>query len=86
MTELSWWPKASTWRNCGLNVGYWSEDCEAFYQRRLEEIRNGTAQLLTASQWRDRLRYKASHTAEFRNMMDNMSDMLLRGDSQYWML
>ncbi|KIM50349.1 hypothetical protein SCLCIDRAFT_70916, partial [Scleroderma citrinum Foug A] len=38
--DVSWWPKQSTWEGSGLDVGYWSSDDEAWYQKRLELIRN----------------------------------------------
>lgn len=82
--ELSWWPKASTWENSGLDVGYWSEDCEDFYQRRLEEIRKGEAVLLPAKKWRDRIKFKAHQTAQFRERVDQLSDTLLQGGHSYW--
>ncbi|TDL13537.1 hypothetical protein BD410DRAFT_701897, partial [Rickenella mellea] len=36
----SWWPRPNAWEGSGLNVGYWSETCEEWYQRRLAEIRS----------------------------------------------
>jgi hypothetical protein len=83
-TELSWWPKASAWENSGLDVGYWSQDCENFYQRRLAEIRNGTAVLLPARKWREKIRFKSFQTGQFRNHMDQLSDMFLCHDVGYW--
>ena len=32
VTKLSWWPKASAWENSGLDVRYWSQNCENFHQ------------------------------------------------------
>jgi hypothetical protein len=75
----------SIWRTSGYNVGYWSADCEKWYQDRLTEIRNGKAKLYTASKWRVALRLKSSHTAEFVKGINKMADMLLQGDSHYWM-
>ena len=43
--DCSWWPKQSVWELCGLNVGYWSSDCEIWFQSHLATIRQGTAQL-----------------------------------------
>jgi hypothetical protein len=42
-SEMSWWPKPSAWDNGGLNVGFWSPNCESWYQRRLQSIREGKA-------------------------------------------
>lgn len=82
--QLSWWPKANVWKQCGLNVGYWSVDCEVWYQERLREIRLGTAELRTSVSWRDSLKFKAGHTAKFLNGISNLADKVLTGDSAYW--
>ncbi|KAF8868722.1 hypothetical protein BD779DRAFT_1396287, partial [Infundibulicybe gibba] len=51
VSDRSWWPKTHTWEKSGYNVGYWSIDCENFYQRRLEEIKSGQGPA-TATEWR----------------------------------
>jgi hypothetical protein len=33
-------------------VGYWSAACESWFQRRIKDIRNGTAELRSATQWK----------------------------------
>ncbi|PFH52201.1 hypothetical protein AMATHDRAFT_140710 [Amanita thiersii Skay4041] len=53
--DFSWWPKHSTWRECGLDVGYWSSACEAWFQQRLKAIKGGYAQPNTATEWRKAL-------------------------------
>ncbi|KAF8224556.1 hypothetical protein L208DRAFT_1310707 [Tricholoma matsutake] len=30
--QVSWWPKHSTWQKSGMNVRYWTPDCETWYQ------------------------------------------------------
>jgi hypothetical protein len=55
-TDMSWWPKNSTWNNSSLNVGYWSTGCEEWFQRRLANIRDGTATLKTTAKWTSALR------------------------------
>jgi hypothetical protein len=55
-SDFSWWPKHSTWMSSTMNVGYWTADCEKWFQARLTEIRNGTATLKTASEWRTALK------------------------------
>ncbi len=54
--DLSWWPKASTWETCGLNVRYWSPACEEWFQRRLASIRSGEITLMNATEWKSSLR------------------------------
>ncbi|KAF9455238.1 hypothetical protein BDZ94DRAFT_1139040, partial [Collybia nuda] len=51
-TDLSWWPKPSIWSGSGLNVGYWSEDCEKWYQNHLQKCISGTAELRDPGHWR----------------------------------
>jgi hypothetical protein len=55
-TDISWWPKPAAWEISGLNVGFWSKDCEAWYQKHLDDIRAGTAELRSPSKWRHSLR------------------------------
>lgn len=54
-SHSSWWPKHSAWSLSGLNLGYWAPHCETWFQKRLSEIRAGTATLRTGKQWRDAL-------------------------------
>ena len=55
MSIKTWWPTESEWRKGGLNIGYWSERCEAWYQERLQKIMRGEAQPLTSPVWRQNL-------------------------------
>jgi hypothetical protein len=82
--HISWWPKFNTWKQSGYNVGYWSKDCETWYQNRLQKIREGTAELHNASTWRGKLKEKAGHTATFVNATNELADMVLRGNTEYW--
>ncbi|KAK0215391.1 hypothetical protein IW262DRAFT_1277835, partial [Armillaria fumosa] len=34
---LSWFLKPAAWATSGLNVGFWTSDCESWYQKRLQE-------------------------------------------------
>ncbi|RDB18819.1 hypothetical protein Hypma_014528 [Hypsizygus marmoreus] len=56
-SDLSWWPKPSVWEDSGLWVGYWSEDCEKWFQQRLAACHSGRADLKNATQWRHTIRY-----------------------------
>lgn len=56
IAEMLWWPKPNAWGNGGLNIGYWSADCESWYQRRLETIRAAKVQLRSGAEWRQALR------------------------------
>jgi len=58
-SDKSWWPKHSVWEKSGLNVGYWTRDCEIWFKNRLEAIRAGTAgtaSLRTSKQWKTSLK------------------------------
>jgi hypothetical protein len=50
--DCSWWPKQSVWELCGLNVGYWSSDCEVWFQSHLTSIHQGDAVLKSSREWR----------------------------------
>ncbi|KIP01510.1 hypothetical protein PHLGIDRAFT_55462, partial [Phlebiopsis gigantea 11061_1 CR5-6] len=56
-SDVSWWPKQSTWLSSGANVGYWSSSNEEWFQNRLSKIRQGLGKPLNAKEWRDALRY-----------------------------
>ncbi|KAF8869439.1 hypothetical protein BD779DRAFT_1383671, partial [Infundibulicybe gibba] len=51
--HASWWPGPSMWEKSGLNVGYWSPDCEAWYAKRLQAIREKKGGLKTPPQWKN---------------------------------
>ncbi|TFK62070.1 hypothetical protein BDN72DRAFT_748162, partial [Pluteus cervinus] len=49
--EMSWWPNQSAWDSSGLNAGYWTPDCEDWYQHRLTKIRANEGDLRSATHW-----------------------------------
>jgi hypothetical protein len=55
-SHSSWWPKHTTWMCSVYNVGYWSPANENWFQRRLDLIRAGNADLKTSQQWREQLK------------------------------
>ncbi|PBK62599.1 hypothetical protein ARMSODRAFT_895501, partial [Armillaria solidipes] len=57
LTLLSWFPKPAAWELSGLNIGFWSSDCESWYQSRLAEINSPNAVLRSTNQWRHSLRF-----------------------------
>ncbi|KAG1843504.1 hypothetical protein C8R48DRAFT_562443, partial [Suillus tomentosus] len=42
---VSWWPRPNAWDASGLNVGFWSARCEDWFQRRLDNIREGVSRM-----------------------------------------
>ncbi|KAF9043899.1 hypothetical protein BJ165DRAFT_1404791 [Panaeolus papilionaceus] len=55
----SWWPPQSLWQKpnaCGMNVGYWSEANEVWYQTRKRDVELGNALPLSSTQWQSILR------------------------------
>ncbi|THH32633.1 hypothetical protein EUX98_g1566 [Antrodiella citrinella] len=34
LPDLSWWSKPAQWQGCGLDLKYWTPDCERWYQTR----------------------------------------------------
>ena len=65
--HVSWWPKQETWYQSELNVGYWSEACEDWYQQRLADIREGRASMMNATAWRNKIKGKGAHIATFKD-------------------
>ena len=54
-SSMSWWPRDSTWQYCATHTR-WTEDSEAWYTKRLSEIRAGTAKPLNGGQWPNQIR------------------------------
>lgn len=54
---ISWWPKPSAFASSGLNIGWWSADCERWFQKRRSEIISGNAQLYTLREWKLKTRF-----------------------------
>ncbi|KAJ7694637.1 hypothetical protein B0H17DRAFT_931626 [Mycena rosella] len=56
-TKVSWWPKPHVFLHSGMNTGWWSPDCERWYQKRLTAIKAGTAALHTQTEWKGVIRF-----------------------------
>ncbi|RXW17372.1 hypothetical protein EST38_g8478 [Candolleomyces aberdarensis] len=54
------WPTEKAWANSAMNIGAWSADCEAWFQKRLSEIRAGTAELLSSNKWKEAIRFNSA--------------------------
>ena len=63
MSEVSWWPKSSTWLVSHAHRGRWTPDSETWFSTRLQHIAGGTAHMLNATQWRAGLRRTPSPAA-----------------------
>ncbi|KAJ7343292.1 hypothetical protein DFH08DRAFT_222327 [Mycena albidolilacea] len=65
-TRVSWWPKPHAFGTSGLNTGWWSPNCEHWFQQRLTAIQNGTAKLIKQAEWKHILKYmkKSREVAE----------------------
>ncbi|KAJ6450707.1 hypothetical protein C8R47DRAFT_998796 [Mycena vitilis] len=53
---VSWWPQAGAFFNSDLNVGWWSPDCESWFQSVLREFANDKAVVLNNARWAKRIR------------------------------
>ena len=56
-SDVSWWPKPAAFVLSGLSVGYWSEDCERWFQKRLDQCKSGTAVLYNPGSWKHNIRF-----------------------------
>ncbi|KAJ7197663.1 hypothetical protein GGX14DRAFT_667806, partial [Mycena pura] len=54
---LSWWPQPGSFFASALHTGWWNDNCENWFQKRLEELHNGTARLHTNSEWKSDIRF-----------------------------
>ncbi|KAJ6620877.1 hypothetical protein B0H10DRAFT_1791071, partial [Mycena sp. CBHHK59/15] len=67
-TNISWWPKPVAWYASGLSTGWWSPDCERWYQKRLGLIRNDQGVLVTQTEWKHKIRFvQKSRTVALAN-------------------
>ncbi|KAJ7042751.1 hypothetical protein C8F04DRAFT_945048 [Mycena alexandri] len=55
--EISWWPQPAAFFHSGLNIGWWSPDCERWFQKRLREIKQNRAELWTQVEWKNKIRF-----------------------------
>jgi len=74
--DISWWPKVSAWKGCGLDVGCWTPLCEHWFQRRLENIVSGKARPLGSVTWVKNLRYE-KETKKFFTQFNRLGDQFL---------
>ncbi|KAJ8093416.1 hypothetical protein PM082_020273 [Marasmius tenuissimus] len=59
-SHRSWFPRPTSFNGSNLNLGFWSKDCEKWYQHRVRSCREpGGPDVLSASRWRDAMRYNA---------------------------
>ncbi|KAF7299320.1 hypothetical protein MIND_00881000 [Mycena indigotica] len=53
------WPSLVAFHSSGLNVGYWSANCERWFQRRLAELQQGDVEILNTPGWKDKIRFNS---------------------------
>ncbi|KAJ7819310.1 hypothetical protein B0H13DRAFT_1661464, partial [Mycena leptocephala] len=56
---ISWWPKPAAFSLSGMNIGWWSPDCEWWFQRRFKEIESEAkpVSLWTQIEWKHKIRF-----------------------------
>ncbi|KAJ7666076.1 hypothetical protein DFH06DRAFT_984622 [Mycena polygramma] len=54
---VSWWPKPSAFSSSGLNIGWWSPDCERWFQNRSKEIIHQQAEAYRHIEWKHKIRF-----------------------------
>ena len=68
----------TVWRESGMDVGYWTSGNEAWFVKRFEDIMYNNAQPVTASRWKERLKYNVRDTRKMENVVTGLSrEMLL---------
>jgi hypothetical protein len=78
--DCSWWPKQRIWELCGLDVGYWSSDCETWFQSHLASIRQVGAQLKSSREWRKCL-ILTKDAPRLARAMSNVADAYISGST-----
>ncbi|EIW58372.1 uncharacterized protein TRAVEDRAFT_124826 [Trametes versicolor FP-101664 SS1] len=54
---FSWWPRPAQWSYSGMNVGYWTQFCEDWFQLRLQAIRDSNAAPHSGKEWRNKITF-----------------------------
>ncbi|KAJ7468824.1 hypothetical protein B0H11DRAFT_1920835 [Mycena galericulata] len=54
---MSWWPKPTAFHHSGMNIGWWSPDCERWFQKRVKLLEKNQAPLWTQTQWKHKIRF-----------------------------
>ncbi|KAG2108789.1 hypothetical protein BD769DRAFT_1365842 [Suillus cothurnatus] len=76
--KLSWWPRPQAWAGSELDVGFWSSQCEDWFQKHLENIRQGVSRRCDSSDnngpvnnthWKQGLKFNAA-TKKFKKNLD----------------
>ncbi|KAG1789902.1 uncharacterized protein HD556DRAFT_1243200 [Suillus plorans] len=77
--KISWWPRPQAWATSGLNVGFWSTRCEHWFQKRLDNIRDGVSRNrhlstndvngpMTNSQWKTSIKFNTGTNKMRKNV------------------
>ncbi|KAG1901221.1 uncharacterized protein F5891DRAFT_1187916 [Suillus fuscotomentosus] len=76
---VSWWPRPQAWAVSGLNVGFWSSQCESWFQSCLDNIRQGVSRKrhkstndanspMTGTQWKGSLKFNLGTSKMMKNV------------------
>ncbi|KAG1769696.1 hypothetical protein EV702DRAFT_978492 [Suillus placidus] len=77
--KISWWPRPQAWATSGLNVGFWSTGCEHWFQKCLNNIRDGVSRNrhlstndvngpMTNSQWKTSIKFNTGTNKMRKNV------------------
>jgi hypothetical protein len=69
---LSWWPSATTWRDCGMNVGYWTSSNEKWFRDRRDKLLRGEEKPRTAFEWWSTMRH---HKADMNRIITSAREL-----------
>ena len=61
----------------GLNVGFWSPDCELWFQSQAQEILQKTATIKSATAWTVALKYKKPRMLRLINNQEAIASKFL---------
>ena len=67
VSKMSWFPKHNVWVQAGYNVGWWTEECEEWFKKRMTEIQEG-GQPFDSHTWRSKLLLSRKATKLVRKM------------------
>ncbi|KAG2347646.1 hypothetical protein BDR05DRAFT_876126 [Suillus weaverae] len=76
---VSWWPRPRAWAASGLNMGFWSSQCESWFLSCLENIQQGISREwhqstndanspMTSKQWKGSLKFNLGTNKMMKNV------------------
>ena len=76
--HVSWWPQESIFQTSGLWIGYWTAQCETWYQKRLAKLKmNPNKELKTTTEWKDTIKFKRNPVRDLKDAHEHQCEKFI---------